>query len=183
MAQNVGFEPRPSIPNAVCYHYTTFCIIQPYEAGGWVPRGRLKLPIKTSTSRLITALYKSRTSSWRRNSIGYLAHRCLSYLSHNEYSQLCLYSVSCLALCSISLLKFQRRYFDFLPHFRKCPPVGNSLPASIIVSLSLVNTSQGRQYEVGCGSGTLLPHLSRKDERVTFPHTTNFVSYHPCFVS
>ena len=49
--------------------------------------------------------------------------------------------------------------FDFLPHFRKYPPVGNSLPTSIIASLSLVNASQGRQYEVGCGSGTLLPHL------------------------
>lgn len=39
--------------------------------------------------------------------------------------------------------------YDFLPHFHKCPPVGNSLPASIIASLSLVNASQGWQYEVG----------------------------------
>ena len=39
---------------------------------------------------------------------------------------------------------------DFLLYFRNCPPVGNSLPASIIASLSLVNASQGRQYRVGC---------------------------------
>lgn len=24
--ENVGFEPRPNIPNVVCYHYTTFSI-------------------------------------------------------------------------------------------------------------------------------------------------------------
>ena len=26
LAENVGFEPRLSIPNATCYHYTTFSI-------------------------------------------------------------------------------------------------------------------------------------------------------------
>ena len=37
---------------------------------------------------------------------------------------------------------------DFFVDFRKCPPVGNSLPTSIIASLSLVNASQGRQYQL-----------------------------------
>ena len=53
--------------------------------------------------------HKSRTSSWRRNSSGYLAHRCLSDISLTEYNQHCLYSVCRLAFCSISLLKFQHR--------------------------------------------------------------------------
>jgi hypothetical protein len=38
---------------------------------------------------------------------------------------------------------------DFLPHFSYCRPYGNSLPYSIIASLSLVNASHGEQYEVG----------------------------------
>ena len=38
---------------------------------------------------------------------------------------------------------------DFLPHFSYCRPYGNSLPYSIIASLSLVNASHGEQYEIG----------------------------------
>ena len=47
---------------------------------------------------------------------------------------------------------------DFLPHFSN-PPQGNSLPCSVIASLSLVNASQGEQYEVGNLPGSALPGL------------------------
>jgi hypothetical protein len=36
--------------------------------------------------RPLAPLHKSRISSWKRNSSGYLAHRCLSDISLTEYN-------------------------------------------------------------------------------------------------
>lgn len=82
MVENVGLEPLSSIPNAVCYHYTTFSIFQLLDTGSWA---RAFPSIVGKAYATTQPHYKSRISSWKRNSIGYLAHRCLCLETQHYY--------------------------------------------------------------------------------------------------
>ena len=164
MVECVWFERFPMLPMHVCYHYTTHSL----WLGRWDLNSRQHKHDRVKAGSVKPLRHFPILNQYSNNRYWLVAIRYITLLRSSKhlrpdllYAVYWSTAISVVGFNTVSahsdsirtqepfLHVVDRQLFDFLPHFRKCPPVGNSLPASIRASLSLVNASQGRQYEVG----------------------------------
>ena len=91
----------PATPQPKCgvllLHYILY--IPAFGYGKLDPR--LSWHCRLSLRTLLSYFHKSRISSWKRNSIGYLAHRCLCLKTQHYYSSSYIAFATSLSTCSV----------------------------------------------------------------------------------